>query len=102
MLQARSTRKLWMSTWSCARCGRRTSSRPLTYVSISPISGQESSRGAQTLCLGTALRFLVQDYQDVEVKRIELVRAVLENYLNSETNLRDKTVEVQGAREQHE
>ena len=35
-----------------------------------------------------------QDYQDVEVKRIEFVRAVLENYLNSERSLRDKNIEV--------
>jgi hypothetical protein len=30
----------------------------------------------------------------VEVKRIEFVRAVLENYLNSENNLRDKARQV--------
>ena len=39
------------------------------------------------------LKQAFEDYQDVEIKRIEFVRAVLENYLNSDSNLRDKRAE---------
>ena len=40
------------------------------------------------------LKTAFEDYQDVEIKRIEFIRAVLENYLNSARNMRDNIQQV--------